>query len=312
MPATYKKAPRRLMVAPVSDGRRSQPSDNDFTVLLSRDSRFAVMPPPPRVAVAPVARIAPAAPIARTAPVAPVARIAPVARVAPPVERRAPEPPAPLPIESESVAPPPIAISLAPAPRTHLLRSQPPTRAGLAVASVLLAAGCMFGMGLELVHNGRAQAASSSAEPTSPAVPRGVAGAPKSVAAQEPTVASPALVPGVAAGPPSTLASTDARPESLSSPLPPVLLTHAEPTPAAARHHHRHQVHTPALAHAAPPPAPAPPASSPPVVAELPLPESDPSDPPVAGTPAAAGSALPDDIAAAIQTLTQAKAELAL
>jgi hypothetical protein len=322
MPASYRKAPRPLVLARAEhadESREQQPSDNDFTVLLQRDApRFAVPPSRPRDV----------APPSRPRDVAPPRDVAvPRARA----ERRIPQaPPAPPPlpatpprVDADQTAPATVA-SIAPPPPTTVTVAPPaplatpqPRRARQALvvgALAFLAFGGLSGIGVELALRGWGHS------PSAPA-------AAEMVPATAVIPATPSTAPALAVNPLPTLL---AAPTSLPAPLAVdatafrwspassgVASVSAAPIEARPHHHrkhrhaHPHDAPAPAPVAAAPAP-PAPPATPSvpvapdPALADYPLP-----DPGVAAAPAP-GAAPSDDMNAAQQMLTQAKAELSL
>ncbi len=358
MPVAYRKAPRQLVVAPVDDHRTAQPSDNDFTVLLSRRDapRLAIVPRAlPREVPAPLSQpraehrserrpeVRPQPyPAARAQPrTEPRARPRIEPRSQPHVEARAqpraparaepraqrvePRFPQPSPrVDADRTAPPtslsvspppPTAVTVAPPPPVIPLRRAPrrSLRSLFAGAAIVLVFGCIAGMGGERMLRGRMAwipalaAASVSVAPAraaDPVAPPSPASSAVLVTAAPPVIApvvAPAAAPAVADPAKTVRWATDA---------PLVLPTHDPGAPHRAHHAHRHHHAAPAQAVAARVSAPASPPS--PTTTEASSPPHESSDPPVASAPLPAGGAAPDEMAAAVQTLTQAKAEESL
>ncbi len=281
MPVAYRKPPRALVLPTMRD---EQPSDNDFTVLLARDQpRLTMSPPPPM-------------PRSSAAPRAP----------SPPRADRLMPPAAPLYTDPEGSAPGTAVTVVPPAPRTA--RALRPRWQTLAMgAGVFLAFGCVSGIAVELALSDR---------------PHGIAVAQADMITRPPPPVVAAAAPAPAA-PAETSALANTAAAALAAPAPGAPLVHAALSVAAADpaapHPHKHHKHHHAVVHApAPPPPPAPrpvqPApDSAPAVADPSLPDSDGVDSTPAAVAAPAGSGAPlDDMAAAVQTLNQAKAEEAL
>jgi hypothetical protein len=297
MPASYRRAPRPLVLAHAerSDESRGQPSDNDFTVLLQREQREG-----PRVAVV--------ASAAREG-VVPHVRTERRPRQAPPLPRDADQTG---PATVASLAPPPpTTVSVAPPPPVVRPQARRGRQALVAGALAFLSFGCLAGIGVELAlrewgHGSRSPAAAMvPGTVVVPAVP------PTAMVTTSATVSSsnPAQAATGAVAPPLTAETAGPRWATATSlDVTSSLTASAGARPIHHRRKHHHAVHPQVLAHAVPPPAPAPPAAPDPALADYPL----SSDPPVAATPPAVVGAQPDEMAAAQQMLTQAKAELSL
>jgi hypothetical protein len=294
MPASYRKAPRALVLARAeesADFRDAQPSDNDFTVLLQRESpRLAVVPSPPREQAAPQPR-----------------RLEPRVRPAPPPF---PDPDRTAPPTASSVAPPPpTTVSVAaPPPVSSAPQAQRRKQSALvAGALAFVAFGCVAGISVVVaLRSGGQSPPPAMAAPLAFAAPAIATPMSTIVAATTPSTA-PTPAPAIVA--PETQAvgwTADPAPSS----------TH-DPVAIHAGHHHRKHHHTvhaqPLVARAAPPPATSAPVTSPPDAPDPALTDYAPSStPPVAAAPVGAPGSTPDEMAAAQQMLTQAKAELSL